>query len=121
MSEIYRSQFRLPFKLFEKLKAEAGKAGRSVNAELVGRLERSLTESSNELDIKIIFEALERLSLRNPDLRYSFGVQLGEQRVESPSEISGGSWSLPANANDTFSASLQKETSERQGGGNPKG
>ncbi|MGV7211391.1 Arc family DNA-binding protein [Oxalobacteraceae bacterium A2-2] len=119
MSEIYRSQFRMPFKLFEKLKAEAGKSGRSVNAELVGRLERSLTESSNELDIKIIFEALERLSLRNPDLRYSFGVQLG-QTVESASEISGGSWTLPANSSSTFSASMQQETSERQGGDKPK-
>jgi hypothetical protein len=110
----------MPFKLFEKLKAEAGKSGRSVNAELVGRLERSLTESSNELDIKIIFEALERLSLRNPDLRYSFGVQLGAQTVESRSEISGGNWTLPANSSSTLFASLQKETSERQASDKPK-
>ncbi|MYM74417.1 Arc family DNA-binding protein [Duganella sp. FT134W] len=106
MSDIYRSQFRMPFALFEKLKAEAGKAGRSVNAELVGRLERSLTDSSNDLDVRIIFEALERLSLRNPELRYSFGVNLGSQLDERPAEIEGGHWTLAVNpgsaAADTY-------------------
>ena len=113
MSNIYRSQFRMPFSLFEKLKAEAGRAGRSVNAELVGRLERSLTDSSNDLDVRIIFEALERLSLRNPELRYSFGVNLGNQLDERPAEIERGHWTLaadPANpANPVADILLNKQ------------
>ena len=90
----------MPFSLFEKLKAEAGRAGRSVNAELVGRLERSLTDSSNDIDMRIIFEALERLSKRNPDLRYSFGVNLGTQNGVRPSEIERGNWTLAADPGD---------------------
>lgn len=97
----------MPFSLFEKLKAEAGRAGRSVNAELVGRLERSLTDSSNDLDMRIIFEALERLSVRNPELRYSFGVNLGNQHDVRPSEIERGNWTMAADPdNDSPVADL---------------
>lgn len=41
MEEIYRSQFRLPYALYEKLKGAADLNHRSVNAELVARLEAS--------------------------------------------------------------------------------
>lgn len=41
MEEIYRSQFRMPQALYENLKAAADKNRRSVNAELVARLEES--------------------------------------------------------------------------------
>lgn len=41
MNEIYRSQFRLPYPLYEALKASADANHRSVNAELVARLEAS--------------------------------------------------------------------------------
>ncbi len=41
MEEIYRSQFRLPYSLYEQLKASADRNHRSVNAELVARLEAS--------------------------------------------------------------------------------
>lgn len=84
----------MPVSLYEKLKGEAGKSGRSVNAELVGRLEKSLTESSNELDLRAIYEAIERLSLRNTELRYSFGVNLGGHLDTPVSEIKGGTWTL---------------------------
>nr|WP_315249748.1 hypothetical protein [uncultured Duganella sp.] len=87
----------MPFKLFEKLKDESVKAGRSVNAELVHRLERTLLESSNEVDVRHIFEALERLSLRNPDMRYTFGFNLGGELEGNPAEIKNGKWKLPAN------------------------
>lgn len=108
----------MPFALFEKLKAEAGRAGRSVNAELVGRLERSLTSSSNELDVKIIFEALERLSLRNPELRYSFGVNLGHQLDDRPAEITQGKWTLSESANPgADSAPDESPESRRRPGG----
>lgn len=39
--ELYRSQFRLPYPLYEQLKAAAEGNRRSVNAELVARLEES--------------------------------------------------------------------------------
>lgn len=41
MDDIYRSQFRLPYPLYERLKAAADHNRRSVNAELVARLERT--------------------------------------------------------------------------------
>lgn len=37
----YRSQFRLPYPLYERLKAEAETRQRSLNAEIVARLEAS--------------------------------------------------------------------------------
>lgn len=43
MEEIYRSQFRLPYSLYEQLKASADKNRRSVNAELIARLEQSFS------------------------------------------------------------------------------
>ncbi|WP_090321086.1 Arc family DNA-binding protein [Duganella sp. CF517] len=94
MPNIYRSQFRMPIALFEKLKSEAGKSKRSANAELVERLERSLADSSNEIDIKILFETLERLSTRNPEMRYSFGVNFNGSLHERPAEIIAGQWVL---------------------------
>lgn len=87
----------MPFKLFEKLKDESVKAGRSVNAELVHRLGRTLIESSNEVDVRHIFEALERLSMRNPDMRYTFGFNLGGEIQGNPAHIQDGKWTLPAN------------------------
>lgn len=39
----YRSQFRLPYSLYEKLKSAADERGESLNKELVTRLERSFT------------------------------------------------------------------------------
>lgn len=50
MEEIYRSQFRLPYPLYERLKASADKNRRSVNAELVARLEESLQSQGMEPD-----------------------------------------------------------------------
>lgn len=44
MEEIYRSQFRLPQSLYELLKASADENRRSVNAELISRLESSFSK-----------------------------------------------------------------------------
>lgn len=46
MDEIYRSQFRMPYALYEQLKASADANHRSVNAELVARLEDSFIPRS---------------------------------------------------------------------------
>lgn len=47
--EIYRSQFRLPFDLYEKLKAAADEHGSSVNAELVLRLQHSFEKPDDQI------------------------------------------------------------------------
>lgn len=79
----------MPFGLYEKLKAEAEKAGRSANAELVARLEQSLSAGSDDADIVMVFDILRRLSERNPHLRYSFSVAGGEDDgIESTTIIS---------------------------------
>lgn len=44
MNEIYRSQFRLPQSVYELLKASADENRRSVNAELISRLESSFSK-----------------------------------------------------------------------------
>ncbi|GGW23744.1 Arc family DNA-binding protein [Vreelandella hamiltonii] len=44
--DTYRSQFRLPYSLYEKLKAEAELNHRSLNAELIARLEQSFEGSA---------------------------------------------------------------------------
>lgn len=63
MEEVYRSQFRLPYSLYEQLKASADKSRRSVNAELVARLEESLErESANQQ----VADRLEAAKLARP-------------------------------------------------------
>ena len=47
--DIYRSQFRLPYDLYEKLKAEADKHHRSLNAEIVTRLSESFEQPASSL------------------------------------------------------------------------
>lgn len=45
--DTYRSQFRLPYDLYERLKDSADKNHRSLNAELVARLHESFDSSSS--------------------------------------------------------------------------
>lgn len=42
MNDLYRSQFRLPWPLYEALQQSADKKGISLNAELVIRLQNSI-------------------------------------------------------------------------------
>ena len=46
----FRSQFRLPFDLADKLKASAEENHRSLNSEIVARLERSYSHDAEQLD-----------------------------------------------------------------------
>jgi hypothetical protein len=46
----FRSQFRLPIELADKLKHSAEDNRRSLNAEIVNRLERSYEEGAEQLD-----------------------------------------------------------------------
>lgn len=52
--DLYRSQFRLPQSLYEKLKDEADKNRRSVNAELVARLQASFDDDRTSALAEII-------------------------------------------------------------------
>lgn len=49
MEDTFRSQFRLPYPLYEKLKAVAEESNRSLNAEIVARLQQSF-EPHNDPD-----------------------------------------------------------------------
>ncbi|MGU8077053.1 Arc family DNA-binding protein [Burkholderia pyrrocinia] len=44
MNDIYRSQYRLPWALYEQLKESAEKNRRSLNAELVARLQSTFPQ-----------------------------------------------------------------------------
>lgn len=46
----YRSQFRLPYSLYDQLKSAADAHKRSVNAELVARLEASFRAPDDPVD-----------------------------------------------------------------------
>lgn len=47
MQDIFRSQFRLPVALAEKLRASSETSGRSMNAEVVARLEQSFSNGGS--------------------------------------------------------------------------
>src|SRR5690554_6865851 len=76
--EIYRSQFRLPYSLFEKLKESADAGKRSLNAELVARLE----------DTFLIEEAIQTIA---PGMPLSEAghliVDLNEEREAAATEL----------------------------------
>ena len=68
MEDFYRIQFRLPHPLYERLKAEAAKSGRSLNAELVYQLGVALAlpqSHANELqpiEVEFIYRLIAKLS-----------------------------------------------------------
>lgn len=69
MEDIYRSQFRLPYPLYERLKAAADQSGRSLNGELVYRLNMSLggsdsskDETAQEAEHSIVNELADKLA-----------------------------------------------------------
>lgn len=51
MNDLYRSQFRLPYSLYESLKEAADSNHRSVNAELVARLESTFAEEDRVMNM----------------------------------------------------------------------
>nr|WP_163503965.1 Arc family DNA-binding protein [Halomonas socia] len=61
VQDIFRSQFRLPYPLYEDLKKAADDNHRSLNAEIVARLEQSFADEQGDA---IIDEASPELMLR---------------------------------------------------------
>ncbi|CAG9264399.1 Arc-like DNA binding domain-containing protein [Burkholderia diffusa] len=61
MKDIYRSQYRLPWPLYEQLKESADQNRRSLNAEIVERLWSSYAYSNT--DLGRLREAIAKMSL----------------------------------------------------------
>lgn len=65
--DIYRSQFRLPYSLYELLKASADENHRSVNAELIARLESTFKK------MDVVRHALGLQMAESEDGQYELG------------------------------------------------
>lgn len=52
----HRSQFRIPYPLYERLKAEAEAQKRSLNSEIVARLEASFAADPVERLVRVLDE-----------------------------------------------------------------
>jgi len=84
MEDTYRSQFRLPYPLYEKLKEAADVAGRSVNAELVHRLSIALDgEKSASTEL---CSATEAQLLQEILRRFEPGFEIVIRRIEPASK-----------------------------------
>lgn len=84
MEDTYRSQFRLPYSLYEKLKEAADTAGRSVNAELVHRLSIALDgNKSTSMDLS---SATEAQLLQEIMRRFDPGFEITIRRIEHSSK-----------------------------------
>lgn len=70
MEDIYRSQFRIPYSLYELLKASADENRRSVNAELISRLESSFSKR-DLVRHKLGLPLAEEPEVQDPGLRGS--------------------------------------------------
>ena len=82
MEDLYRSQFRMPYSLYERLKEAADHSGRSVNAELVYRLGQTfefdgdkigsvasladkLALPENRGELEVLLTAIHRIASKN--------------------------------------------------------
>lgn len=84
MDDTYRSQFRLPYPLYEKLKEASDIAGRSVNAELVHRLSMALdADKSPSMDLS---SATEAQLLQEILRRFEPGFEIVIRRIEPASK-----------------------------------
>ncbi|HYD58972.1 MAG TPA: Arc family DNA-binding protein [Noviherbaspirillum sp.] len=76
MEDQYRSQFRLPYPLYERLKDAASASGRSLNSEVVFRLEQSFNlagDLTTVSDAQILQEMVKR---------FGGGVQITVTKVD---------------------------------------
>ena len=81
MQEIFRSQFRLPVELADKIRESADAEGRSMNAEVVARLEQSFQERASQspeaakeevrAQIRLVLEEMKAMEKLTSDARRS--------------------------------------------------
>ncbi|WP_250504582.1 Arc family DNA-binding protein [Caballeronia sp. AZ7_KS35] len=95
MEDTHRSQYRLPWPLYEELKAAAEKNRRLLNAELVARLESTfpqLTLNTNR-DLSTLHIAISRMSLAG--LMTPAEITMFAQRMLDLAERKGGTDDVP--------------------------
>lgn len=83
-SETVRSQLRLPGDLYEKIKSAAARSGRSMNAEIVHRLESSFPEA---IEVQLLQTRQRELIRMDEELR-SINAQIADltQQLQQPSK-----------------------------------
>lgn len=84
--DTYRSQFRLPYDLYEKLKAKSERNRRSLNAEIVARLDESLKDEPSGRTASRGFSTDKRLSKALQDLELALS-QLHEVRDDQEKAV----------------------------------
>lgn len=102
--DLYRSQFRLPYELYEQLKAAADANKNSVNAELVARLQESFSARPDSAALESRIAAIELKSMAT-ELSLSAAVlQLLQQLPKQDGELAGGIDSFSQEMLDRISA-----------------
>ena len=96
MNDTFRSQFRLPSELADQLRDAADASGRSMNAEVVARLEQSFAAYiDKDLTSKMLNTEVQRLSEELRSLRAAASPVLAEvghqveEQVRQVMEVSG--------------------------------
>ncbi|MCV4285111.1 Arc family DNA-binding protein [Pseudomonas capsici] len=93
--DIYRSQFRLPYTLYELLKASADENHRSVNAELVARLESSF----KKMDL----------------VRHSLGLPITDPHTDPEASQETQARPISGPSKEKLLASLDEAVTEKEG------
>lgn len=97
MNDTYRSQFRLPSELADKLREAAEVSGRSLNAEVVARLEASFAPPSGTMspDLERVIRELESLQTLGA---LNYRLQRAEYRAAVCREERNIAWSIHQDA-----------------------
>ncbi|EKS72065.1 MULTISPECIES: Arc family DNA-binding protein [Caballeronia] len=95
MEDTHRSQYRLPWPLYEELKAAAEKNRRPLNAELVARLESTFPQLSvgAGTDVSTLHLTISRMSLA--DLMTPAEITMFAQRMVDIMNNKGGTDDAP--------------------------
>ncbi len=93
MNDTYRSQFRLPSELADKLREAAEASGRSLNAEVVARLEASFVPPAGTTspDLERVIRELESLQTLGA---LNYRLQRAEYRAAVCREERNIAWSI---------------------------
>lgn len=91
--DIYRSQFRLPMSLYENLKKATEENGRSLNAELVSRLEQSFEAGDDDALVNSL-RRLHKESQQKVEELLRKGVHPDDNDVQLYKEATQHAWHL---------------------------
>lgn len=82
MQDIFRSQFRLPVELADKLRESAEASNRSMNAEVVARLEDSFSSRPASNDVKLAMDTY-LATLENQAAMAEMRIQMARMQLDS--------------------------------------